>query len=115
MKQRFAKLKESRLVRIISILLVVAICVGLYLFIQLRGGKTFIDNSLVQAPLIAISPTSPGKLQTIAVYEGEHIKKGDPIAVIDGKTIFADTPGIVVMANNQIGSIVSVQNPVAQL
>lgn len=115
MKQRIQRLKESRLVRVITIAIVVGLCIGVYLIMQVFFGKTFIDNSLIQAPLIAISPQSSGKLTAIDVYEGEVIKKGDPIAVVGGQTIFSETGGLVVMANNQLGSIVSVTNPVAQI
>lgn len=114
MKNLFQRIKNPIVLRrLVATVVVIVVIVGI-LFIQGRQGRVFIDDSLVDAPISSIAPTTPGVLTSIAVYENEKIRKGDPIAVVDGNTLYADTDGLVSMANQQIGSIVSSQNPVAQ-
>lgn len=115
MKNLFDKLRNPKVLRILAVLLVVILVAGGYLFYLLSEGRVSIDNSLVQAPIISIAPTTPGIISQMNVWEGEKIAKGDTIAVVGGQPISADTDGLVIMANNQIGSIVSSANPVAQL
>lgn len=115
MKNLFKKLRNPKILRIIILILAVIAVVGGILFYQIRQGRVFIDNSLVSNTIITLAPTTPGKLTRLVIYENENIKKGDPIADVDGNTLYADTDGLVIMANNQIGSIVSTQNPVGQM
>ncbi len=115
MKKLFSHIKNPKIVRVLIGLLILILAVGGIIFIELDMGRVFIDDSLVQSPVSSLSPTNPGTLQELDVYEGEVVKKGDTVAIVDGQTIPAPVSGTVVMANNQIGSTVSSQNPVAQL
>lgn len=115
MKNIFAKIKKPKVLRTLIVIVIVCISVVGVVFYQLREGRISIDNSLIQAPIISIAPAIPGKLTAIYVYEGEKIKKGDSLATVNGQTLYADTNGLVIMANNQIGSLVSASSPVVQL
>lgn len=101
--------------RVLTALLIILLAVGTYAYAQMRTGRVFIDDSLVSDPIINVAPTAAGKLEEIDVYEGEHVKKGDILAVVAGSPLYAATDGLIIMANNQIGSIVSTTAPVAQL
>lgn len=115
MKKIFSIFKNreflKRFIVIISILLVIG---GFYVY-GAKEGRVYIDNSLVQAPITSISPVNPGSLQEMDVYEGQNIKKGDPIAVVGSQTLRADTDGLITMISNQIGTIMNAQTPVAQM
>lgn len=115
MKKIFSIFKNKeflkRFIVIISIILVIG---GFYVY-GAKEGRVYIDNSLVQAPITSISPVNPGSLQEMDVYEGQNIKKGDPIAVVGSQTLRADTDGLITMISNQIGTIMNAQTPVAQM
>lgn len=115
MKNILKKLRNPKVLRVLLTVFLVVLMVGVYLVYQAREGRVFIDDSLVQDPISSIAPATPGKLTELDIYESETVKKGDPIAVVNGTTLYADTNGLIIMANNQIGSIVSSQNPVAQM
>ncbi len=115
MKNLFIKIKNPKVLRILVAILVVTIAAGGFAFFEFTTGRVFIDNSLVQSPVSSLEPITPGKLQELDVYEGEYVKKGDTVGIVDGQSIFAPTSGLIIMANNQIGSNVSDQNPIAQL
>jgi len=115
MKKLFGKLKDPKIRRIvIVIVLIIALAAG-YFYLEKTANRVFIDNSLIQAPITSISPDTASKLTEMDVYEGETVKKGDQLAVTDSQTLRADTDGLIVMANNQVGSIVSAQSPALQL
>ncbi len=86
-----------------------------YFFYQMRTGRVFIDDSLVQAPVTSVTPANNGKLTDVLVYEGESVQRGDPIALVGGQMVYADTTGTISMVNNQLGSQISTQTPVAQI
>lgn len=115
MKNLFKKIRNPKVLRIIALIAIVILVVGGYLFYQTRQGRVFIDNSLVSAPISSIAPTTPATLSEIDVYDNQIIKKGDPIAIVGGQTMYANTNGLIIMANNQIGSLVGPTSPVAQL
>lgn len=115
MKKLLQHFKNQRFVRTLILVFVIAATLGVYVFFGMRQGRVFIDDSLVSAPISSIAPTTPGTLLSINVYENQQVKKGDAIGVIGGQTLYTNTDGLIIMANNQIGSIVGPTAPVAQL
>lgn len=115
MKKLFKQLRKPKVFRtILSILGIIIVLVGVLYFEKTRN-RVFIDNSLVDAPITTIAPPANGTLTSINVYEGEKVNKGDAIGVVDGQTIHTDTDGIIIQANNQIGSSVNDQSTLVQL
>ncbi|HEV2339885.1 MAG TPA: HlyD family efflux transporter periplasmic adaptor subunit [Patescibacteria group bacterium] len=115
MKKLFASIRNPKVIRALIIIVVVLLSVGAYLYYQSTQGRVFIDNSLVDAPIVSIAPSTSGKLTETDVYEDEAVKKGDAIAVVGGQTLYTDADGLIIMANDQIGSLAGPQSPVAQL
>lgn len=115
MKSIFAQLKKARLLRGLVLIIVIILLGAGYIFWQKTKDRVFIDNSLVDAPIISISPQTTGKLTEVDVYDNQRVKKGDNLAIIGSETIHADTDGLIIMVNNRIGSIVNEQTPVVQM
>lgn len=115
MKKLFQSLRNPKVLKkVILALLVLAVFCGVVYF-EAKRDRVFIDNSLIDAPIINISPNTSGKLLEIDVYEGQKIKKGDTLAVVGSQTLHADTDGLIIMANEQIGALLNSQTPVAQM
>lgn len=115
MKNIFKQLRRTVVWRTLLIIFVVALAMGGYVYYEKNRDRIFIDMSLVSAQIVTIAPALPEKLIEQDVYEGKMIKKGDPIAKTDSQTLLAETDGLIIMANNQIGGLVSGQNPIAQI
>ncbi|HSD98261.1 MAG TPA: HlyD family efflux transporter periplasmic adaptor subunit [Patescibacteria group bacterium] len=115
MKNLLQKIKNPKVFKPLLIVTMIVVVVVSYIFYQIRSARVFIDDSLVQAPLVIVSPSTSGTLTALTVYEGEYVNKGDSLAIAGGQTIYADSDGLVVMANNQIGSSVGQQTPVVEL
>jgi len=115
MKNTAKKLKNKKFLRMIIGLVMIFLLVGSILFWEGTRGKINIDNSLINASLITVSPSTSGQLIEMDAKEGKMIKKGDTIAVVGDQTIRAATDGLVVSANNQLGGSVSPQNQLIQM
>lgn len=115
MKNISKQLRRTIVWRTLLSILVVVLVLGGYIYYEKNRDRIFIDTSIVSAQVITIAPAQPEKLIEQDAYEGERIKKGDPIAKTDSETFFAETDGLIILANNQIGGLVSSQSPIAQL
>jgi len=115
MKNIFAKIKNPKVLRVLVIIVVIALTISGYAYMQLTTGRIFVDNSLVSDPISNIAPVTAGTLQEMDVYEGQSVKKGQILSVVGGQPVYADQDGLIIQTNNQIGSIVSATNPVAEM
>ncbi len=115
MKNLIAKIKNPKVLRAILIVIVAALLIGGFVGYQLLKGRVSIEDSLVQAPIITISPEVPGKIMDIKVYEGEQVKKGDSLAIVGTSSLNAYQDGLIVSTDDSIGSIASSQTPVIQM
>src|ERR1035437_4640235 len=115
MKNLISKIKNPKVLRIILVVIVSALLIGGYIYFQLSKDRVAIESSLVQAPIIMISPEVPGKILNVKVYEGEQVKKGDVLAIVGTSSLNSYQDGLIISTNNAIGSIASSQIPVVQM
>ncbi len=116
MKNLIQKLKNPIVSRIMIIILLVGLTVGgLFFYFKEMQGRVKIENSLVNAVIVPIAPTTVGKLRTISVIEGQKVKKGDALAEVGSEVIRAYSDGTVIETNKQIGATVSPQTPVVKM
>lgn len=115
MKNVYTKLKQPKFFKSFMIFLVIIAVVSIAFYLNAKSGKITIENSIISAQLINIAPSSPGKMDEMNVYENEIVKKGDPLMTVGGQTTYADADGLIVMANNQVGGMVSAQSPSIQM
>jgi len=102
----------------IFITMSVVVCilvVGFFMYFQNVMGKIFIDKSVIQAPIITISPSLPGKVQEMAVKEGQYVTSGDVLAVVGSETVRAQTDGLIISADDLTGSAVNQATQLIQM
>ena len=109
----FFKNKTNRNI-IFATVLVMAVAVS-YVMYDTFTGRVFIDNSLIEAPIITVSPTANGKVSEMDVKEGQMVTPGDALAVVGSETIRADTDGLVISAPDLTGSSVGPQTQLIQM
>jgi len=115
MKNLIKKIKNPKVLKPLSIILVVMLTLAVYVIYQLLTSRIFIDDSLVDAPITIVNPTVPGVLSEIDVYDGERITKGDLLGVVGGQAVYAESDGIVVGEANTIGASLSLQTALVQI
>lgn len=112
MKKIVSLFKNRKFLTIAGSACLLILLVGLYIIFAKTTGRVFIDNSLIQTPVITIAPSLSGKVQEIDVKEGQTVQNGDTLAVVGSETLRADTDGLIISAADLTGSTV---NPTTQL
>ncbi len=115
MKKENFLFKNRNFFRVGGIIILLVLIIGLYILYQVRTNRVFIDNSLIQAPVITVSPSTAGKVQEMDVKEGQTVQLGDTLAVVGSETLRADTDGLVISASDLTGSTVSPQTQLIQM
>jgi multidrug resistance efflux pump len=115
MKNVLSKIKNPKVLRALLVVFIAIALIGGFVFYQLLKDRVSIEDSLIQAPIITISPEVPGKILDIKVYEGEKVKRGDALGIVGTSSLNAYQDGLIVSTNNAIGSIASAQTPVVQM
>jgi len=80
---------------------------AVFLFWQTDKNTVFIENSDLEAPIINLSPTLPGVLNTLYVKEGDQVEANSSVALVGSQTISTDDGGIVSYAPDVLGSYFS--------
>ncbi|HVZ11653.1 MAG TPA: efflux RND transporter periplasmic adaptor subunit [Patescibacteria group bacterium] len=115
MKNLIGKIRKPENLRKLAAVILVVLIVGAYMFFQKSRDRVQIDDSLISAPTISISPSSGGKLTSLPAVEGHYVKAGDTLAVVGSETIRAQTDGLIISANNQVGGNVAPSAPIIQM
>ena len=114
-KNFIKSIRDPKVMRIIIIVVIAVAVIGGFVFYEKLRDRVSIDISLIQAPVITISPQVPGTLVDLRVYEGERVKKGDVLAVVGTQSLNAYQDGIIISTTQSIGSLASAQTPVVQM
>ncbi len=115
MKKIISLFRNKNFLRTFGIVCFLLIVSGTYVIFQKTTGRVFIDNSLIQAPIITVSPSASGKVAEMDVKEGQTVQTGDTLAVVGSETLRADTDGLVISASDLTGSAVTPQTPLIQM
>jgi multidrug resistance efflux pump len=75
-----------------------------FLFWQTEKNTVLIENSDLEAPIINLSPTSPGILNALYVKEGDQVLANSEIALVGSQIISTRDGGIVASAPNLLGA-----------
>ena len=112
MKKIFSLFKNPKFLKISGGAFIFILAAVLFIIFEKTTGRVYISNSLIQAPVITISPTQSGNVQEIDVKEGQTVDAGDTLAIVGSEILRADTDGLVISASDLTGSMV---NPTTQL
>jgi len=80
---------------------------GIFLFWQAERGSISIENSYLDAPIVNLTPTSPGTLNALYVKEGDRVQANSQIALVGSQIIYTKEDGIISSAPIVLGSYYS--------
>lgn len=111
----FKKLIKNKHFRTIVVFLILINIAFLLIYLSRTESRVYIENAQIKAPIISLSPQSPGILDRVYVAEGDIVSEGMVLAEVSGNTIKATTAGIVTSVQNTPGQYVTPQTAVVQM
>ena len=98
--------KNTRNKIIIWAVIAVVILGGIGGFItwNILSSRVYIENSLVSAPVINLSPVVGGTLQEVFVNVGDQVNANSPIARVGNELIKTNSAGRIISINTNIGA-----------
>lgn len=110
-----AHIKNPVVFRIILTSFFTLIFVTLFFTYFTKVDRIAIQNAFVTSSITSLAPTIPGKVKDVFVHEGQHVNKGDKLALVGNEILYAYTDGLITETNKQIGSLASSQISVVKL
>src|SRR5262249_51436290 len=88
-----------------AVVLLGAIGGGSYFYVSSRS--VYIDQSVISAPLVILSPAGSGFLEEVFVKEGKMVAATQPVARVGAEIVKAKTAGEIVSVNQNIGQFLN--------
>lgn len=85
-----------------ALLIIAAGAVAAYLIVI--NSRTYVDTATLQAPLIQLTSTVPGRLDAIYVHTGDMVAANTPVASVGTQIITSKVAGLIVSVNNVVGA-----------
>jgi multidrug resistance efflux pump len=94
--------RHSAALTILGILIAAAV-IGGGIYWYVSSQTVYIDQSVIQAPVINLSPTASGPLQAVFVNVGDTVTANQPIARVGDEIVESQTSGEIVSVDKNIG------------
>lgn len=110
-----ADIFKKPVVQSASIMVVVFGLLGGFMYLLSIRNVVEIENSVIDAPISNVSPTTPGILNAIYVKDGDIVEVNNPIALVGSENIFAKEAGIITNAPKVVGSYYAPNQKIASI
>ena len=91
---------------VLGTVVILAILAG-FIFWRATNNQIKIENSIIKAPIISLSPTSPNTLEEIYVKVGDKVSPNTPVAKVGNEIVVTKVGGIIASVNHQEGQFFS--------
>jgi multidrug resistance efflux pump len=98
--------KKAIISIVIFFIIIVGVIVSVYLYVSSK--TVYIDQSVISAPLVALSPVNSGILEETFVNEGDVVAADAPVARVGDEIVKAKTAGEIVSVDKNIGEFLNV-------
>lgn len=101
------KKRNNLIVGIVAAIVVIG-CIGGVSYWYVSSKTIYIDQSIISAPVVNLSPINSGILEALFVKEGDAVAADTPVARVGDEIVKAKTDGTIVSVNNNIGQFLNV-------
>ena len=113
--KKMEKNKRNKIIAVVGIAVVVLGSIAGVIYWSISSSRVYVENSLVSAPVINISPTVGGTLQEIFVNVGDSVDTSAPIARVGNELLKAQSDGQILSINTNIGASFTAGQAVATM
>lgn len=106
---------RSHTFKILLAILVFIVLISAIIYLAATQGRVYIEKSVINAPIIILSPTSPGVLDKVFVKEGDFVPANTIVAEVNNVPIKSKVDGLVIFVQNTPGQSVSAQTPIVEM
>lgn len=100
-------MNKKNIIILVVILVVLAVAGGgVYYYVASK--TVYIDQSVISAPLVDLSPNNSGVLEAVFVKVGDTVLADTSVARVGDEIVKTKTAGIIVSVNNNVGAFLNV-------
>ncbi|HUZ92506.1 MAG TPA: hypothetical protein VNG29_00715 [Candidatus Paceibacterota bacterium] len=105
-KNSAKKNRKKTIVRA-TIAAVIILGIGGVAYWDVFSSTIYIDQSVISAPLIALSPQNSGVLEQLFVKEGDVVPADAPVARVSNEIVKTKDAGVIVFVDNNVGAFIN--------
>jgi multidrug resistance efflux pump len=109
------RIKKHPLLTEFAVLVVLAVIVVAFLYLQDMNSKIYIEKAEISAPVISLSSPISGPIEKIYVEEGDGVSQGQRVALVANRTVYAETQGMVIWVKNTPGQMTGPGDPLVKM
>ena len=106
---------RKRLFSIIGAALLIIAAGMIAAYFIITNGRVSIDTASIEAPLIGLTSTMPGRLDALYVQAGDTVTANEPVALVGTQTITSKVAGLIVSVDDTVGAQVSATTAVVTM
>lgn len=76
-------------------------------YLLIAHNRVAIDTASIQAPLIGLTSSVPGRLTAVYVQPADHVAANQPVALVGTQVITSKVAGLIVAVDDAVGSQVN--------
>lgn len=99
---------------VLAILGVLMVGGGVWIWID-QGKYITTEKAAISAPLIQLTPKTPGILKMVFVQEGDGVRAHEPVARVGNEMITTEVSGTAIMVKQDIGAMYNPGQPVVTM
>lgn len=77
---------------------------GMFAYLIIVQNRVYIDTASIQAPLISLTATAPGRLDALYVHTGDVVSANQLVAEVGTQRITSKVAGLVVAVDDVVGA-----------
>ncbi|MEI7451643.1 MAG: HlyD family efflux transporter periplasmic adaptor subunit [Candidatus Falkowbacteria bacterium] len=114
-KKEIMGLKKNIVVSGVVVALVIIAAAVTFIYLNTLGKQITIEKSVISAPQIDLSATTPGTLNEVYVNAGDQVLANTVLAKVGNQLIKAKTDGLIIDVKKDIGQLFGAGTPVISM
>lgn len=106
---------KKPLIQSLTGIIIISFIVAGILFYKKMSSSINIEQGVVQAPIISITPVGSGILDELYVKVGDKVTPGQSLARVSGEILTSKIDGIIIYTSNTPGQYFTYMNPVIKM